>query len=69
MSKINKQIANYGATFAGILVAVANAWVTIEWEHFEFTKGNIMKLTLSAFIAAGGYFSHFKKIGKPTDEV
>ena len=53
-SKIN---GNALATIAGLLVAIGNAWATIEWENFEFTKGNIAKLTVSAMIAIGGYVS------------
>lgn len=45
------------ATVLGLLVAVANAWVTIDWDHFEFNTGNCMKLSLSAVIAIGGAVS------------
>lgn len=58
--KTKEAFANNGATIAGLLVALANAWITIDWENFEFTDGNIMKLSLSGIIAMGGYFSRFK---------
>jgi hypothetical protein len=57
---LKKQFNDHGATLAGVLVALANAWITIDWNSFEFTDGNIMKLSLSGVIALGGYFSRFK---------
>ncbi len=46
---------NYLSTLFGSIVAVAMAWVTIDWDHFELTKNNVMKLILSAVVAIGGY--------------
>lgn len=50
-------MAAWTASLLGILVAVANAWITIDWESFAFTKGNIVKLAISAIIAIGGCVS------------
>lgn len=61
MTKKTKQrIADHGASVLGLAVAIANSWITIDWEHFEFTPGNIMKLSLSAIIALGGFASRIK---------
>jgi len=57
MKKLNP---DFLATILGLLVAVANAWVTIEWDHFEWTANNIMKIGISAVIAAGGYITTLK---------
>lgn len=45
------------ATALGCIVALANAWATIDWANFQFTKGNIMQLVISGIIALGGIFS------------
>jgi hypothetical protein len=56
--KIN-WISDHGATIMGILVAVAQAWITIDWKSFDITK-EYPKLVLSAIIAIGGYVSTIK---------
>lgn len=56
-----KNIHSVLATYLGLLVAVANAWATIDWANFELNTGNVMKLSLSAVIALGGYVSEIKK--------
>jgi hypothetical protein len=48
--------ANHGATIAGISVAIASAWMTIDFSTFDIKK-EWPKLVLSAIIAAGGYKS------------
>lgn len=58
--KLTKKQRSLGATFLGFIVAIANAWITIDWDNFILSGGNIMKLVLSAIIAAGGYFSILK---------
>jgi hypothetical protein len=50
------------ATILGLLVAIANAWINIDWEHFEFTTGNCIKLLLSAIIAISGLVSTIKPV-------
>lgn len=67
--KLREQVTNHAATMAGVIVALANAWITIDWTNFEFTDGNIMKLSLSGVIALGGYFSQFKSPIKKKDEI
>lgn len=67
-TKLKNTLANNGATLAGLIVALANAWITIDWDNFQWTDGNIMKLSISGVIAAGGYFSQFKVSHKKKDE-
>ncbi len=57
MKKINNDFA---ATMLGLLVAVANAWINIDWDNFEWSPNNCVKIGISAIIAAGGYISTFK---------
>ena len=54
-----KRIADYGATALALIVAIASAWMTIDWTTFDIKK-EWPKLVLSAVIAAGGYMSTFK---------
>ena len=67
--RLREQVTDHASTLAGVLVALANAWITIDWTNFEFTDGNIMKLSLSGVIALGGYFSRFKTPNKKKDEI
>ena len=57
MSK--KKLADYGATVLSLIVAIASAWMTIDWTTFDIKK-EWPKLILSAVIAAGGYVSTLK---------
>lgn len=45
---------SYISTIMGIIVALANAWITIDWITFDLTK-EYPKLILSGLIAIGGY--------------
>lgn len=56
--KIN-WLSNHGATILGVLMAIAQAWITIDWKIFDIEK-EYPKLILSAFIAYGGYVSTIK---------
>jgi len=56
--KKNK-LADYGATVLSLIVAIASAWMTIDWTIFDIKK-EWPKLILSAIIAAGGYVSTLK---------
>lgn len=67
-NKKRQRLASYGASLGGIIVAVANAWITIDWDNFEFTQGNIMKLSVSAIIAIGGLSSKIALKNKPESE-
>lgn len=57
MKKINNDFA---ATMLGLFVAVANAWINIDWDNFEWSPNNCVKIGISAIIAMGGYISTFK---------
>jgi hypothetical protein len=57
MKKINKSLAS---TIIGLFVAVASAWITIDWTNFDIKK-EWMKLVLSAVIAAGGFLTQLKE--------
>jgi hypothetical protein len=57
MKKINPDFAT---TLLGIMVAVANAWVNIDWDNFEWSTNNCVKIGISAVIAVGGYVSTLK---------
>lgn len=52
-------LADYGATLIGLLVAISNAWLNIDWINFDIKK-EYPKLVLSAIIAIGGYISTVK---------
>lgn len=54
-----KKLADYGATILSFIVAIASAWMTIDWTTFDIKK-EWPKLVLSAVIAAGGYVSTLK---------
>lgn len=54
-----KKLADYGATILSLIVAIASAWMTIDWTTFDIKK-EWPKLVLSAVIATGGYVSTFK---------
>jgi hypothetical protein len=47
------------STAMGLLVAIANAWITIDWIIFDFQK-EYPKLILSAMIAIGGWSTKIK---------
>jgi hypothetical protein len=57
---VKRKLADWSATVIGALVAIANAWITIDWENFELNEKNCFKLALSGIIAFGGYLSRFK---------
>ena len=57
MKKLNP---DFTATMLGVLVAVANAWVNIDWDNFEWTPNNCVKIGISAVIAMGGYVTTLK---------
>lgn len=58
MKKFNP---DFLATILGLLVAIANAWMSIDWDNFEWSTNNIVKIGISAVIAMGGYVSTIKK--------
>jgi uncharacterized protein with HEPN domain len=44
------------STLIGFIVAIANAWITIDWSTFDINK-EYPKLVLSGLMAIGGYMT------------
>ncbi len=61
INKIKNNAHSYVATILGLIVAIASAWLDIEWSNFDITK-EWPKLLLSAIIAIGGYLSSIKML-------
>ena len=61
MTKLQKKnsLTSFVASLLGAAVAVANAWITIDWINFDI-KNEYPKLILSGIIAFGGYVSRIK---------
>jgi hypothetical protein len=51
------KLRNTLSTIFGAIVAIANAWVTIDWDDFVWSINTCIKLFLSALIALGGYMT------------
>lgn len=60
---LSEKLRDNMATILACTVAVANAWLNIDWEKFTFQKG-IPVLLLSAIIAIGGVVSTVKPFKK-----
>ena len=62
MRKLNNTLS----TIFGAIVAIANAWVTIDWDNFIWSLNTGFKLFLSALIALGGYMTtiNHKRLNK-----
>lgn len=54
LKNFKKEWRNYYATIMGLVVAIAQAWMTIDWTNFDIKK-EWPKLVLSAAIAIGGW--------------
>lgn len=54
-----KQLSSL-STIAGLLVAIANAWITIDWSTFDI-KRDWPNLVLSAVIALGGWITQIRQ--------
>jgi hypothetical protein len=52
-----RKLHNTLSTIFGAIVAIANAWVTIDWDNFVWSLNTAIKLFLSALIALGGYMT------------
>ena len=61
--KFKANLHDYAATVFAVIVAIAQAWITIDWTTFVIEK-EYPKLILSAIIALGGYISKFKNYEK-----
>jgi len=57
--EVKNKLADHSATTVGVTVAIASAWITIDWTTFDIKK-EWPKLILSAIIAAGGIVSKIK---------
>lgn len=57
--EVKNKLADHSATIVGVTVAIASAWITIDWTTFDIKK-EWPKLILSAIIAAGGIVSKVK---------
>jgi hypothetical protein len=55
--QLNKNNRNMLSTLFGAVVAIATAWVSVEWETFTFDFKHIAPLVLSGFVALGGYMT------------
>jgi len=55
--KLTKKQRSHASTIFGAVVAVATAWVTVDWETFTFDFKHIAPLFLSALVALGGYMT------------
>lgn len=54
MKAFLKKFASPISSLMGLFVAVAQAWITIDWKDFDIEK-EWPKLALSATIAVGGF--------------
>lgn len=48
---------NHLSTIFGAIVAIANAWVNVDWTNFEMNTVHLAPLIVSASIAMGGYMT------------
>jgi hypothetical protein len=63
MKKIKENWESKLSTVMGFIVAISNAWITIDWVTFDINK-EYPKLILSALIAIGGYMTKIKSNDK-----
>jgi len=55
--RLSKRHRNLLSTIFGAIVAIATAWVSVEWETFAFDFKHIAPLVLSGLVALGGYMT------------
>lgn len=55
--KLTKKQRSILSTVMGGVVAVATAWVTVDFENFAFDFKHIAPLVLSGLVAIGGYMT------------
>lgn len=55
--KLNKKQRSILSTVMGGVVAIATAWVTVDFENFAFDFNHIAPLVLSGLVALGGYMT------------
>lgn len=61
-----KNIKDWGLTALGIIGAVGNAIINIDWVNFDIKK-EWPKLVASVVVAAVGYFAQIKTKGNEQD--
>jgi hypothetical protein len=59
MKKIKENWQSHLSTVIGGIMAIANAWITIDWSTFDINK-EYPKLVLSGLMAIGGYMTKIK---------
>lgn len=55
--RLSNRHRNLLSTLFGAMVALATAWVSVEWETFDFDFKHIAPLILSGLVALGGYMT------------
>ena len=55
--RLNNNHRNVLSTLIGAIVAIATAWVSVEWETFTLDFKHIAPLVLSGLVALGGYMT------------
>lgn len=48
------------STILGLIVAVANAWINVDWENFSWDIQHVAPLIVSALVAIGGYMTQIE---------
>jgi len=56
MKEIKENWQSHLSTIIGGVMAIANAWITIDWSTFDINK-EYPKLILSGLMAIGGYMT------------
>jgi hypothetical protein len=52
---------NHLSTIFGAIVAIANAWMNVDFSTFDLDAKHILPLCISAVIALGGYMTSINK--------
>lgn len=55
--KFTKTQRNLMSTVFGAIVAIATAWVAVDWETFAFDFKHIAPLVMSGLVAIGGHMT------------
>jgi hypothetical protein len=55
--RLSNKHRNLLSTLFGAIVAIATAWVSVEWETFTLDFKHIAPLVLSGLVALGGYMT------------
>ena len=55
--RLSKRHRNLLSTLFGAIVAIATAWVSVEWDTFALDFKHIAPLVLSGLVALGGYMT------------